>query len=134
MGYNNYTEFHVWSYVCKMSFPAYMVLAPCEDPIVLSYIFIQSIPLNSATRIFQIIMDSYLLLMEIHYLLYHGVLFGCILLVYEIPITPQQELENKIMNVIRISIKDAFVVLCSWWIMITQYSEFKLGFEHRHTK
>ena len=50
------------------------------------------------------------------------------------PVTDQQELENKIMNAVRITIEHAFAVLCNRWKLMSQYEEFKMGVEHPHAK
>ena len=50
------------------------------------------------------------------------------------PVTDQQELENRIMNAIRITIEHAFAVLCNRWKIMTQFDAFKLGIEHPHAK
>ena len=50
------------------------------------------------------------------------------------PFTEIEELENCIMNAIRISIKHAFVVLCNCWKIMTHYDEFKRGLECPHSK
>ena len=49
-------------------------------------------------------------------------------------LTERQKIESSIMNVVPISIKHAFVVLCNRWKIMTQYQEFKLGIEHPHAK
>ena len=50
------------------------------------------------------------------------------------PMTDQQELENRIMNAVRITIEHAFAVLCNRWKIMTQYDAFKLDIEHPHAK
>ena len=50
------------------------------------------------------------------------------------PLTRQQELENSVMNCIRISSKHDFVVLTNRWKIVTRYEEFKLGQENPHAK
>ena len=50
------------------------------------------------------------------------------------PVTYQQELGNKIMNAVQITIEHAFSVLCNCWKLMPQYEEFKMGVEHPHTK
>ena len=49
-------------------------------------------------------------------------------------VTEQQELENKIMNSVRVTIEHAFAVLCNRWKLMSQYEEFKMGVEHPHAK
>lgn len=50
------------------------------------------------------------------------------------PLTPLQELQNKIMNAVRITIEHAFAVLCNRWKIMTHCNEFKFGVEHPHAK
>ena len=50
------------------------------------------------------------------------------------PLTEIEELENRVMNAIRISIEHAFAVLCNRWKIMTHYDEFKLGLECPHSK
>ena len=50
------------------------------------------------------------------------------------PITEQQELENRIMNAVRITIEHAFAVLGNRWKLMSQYDEFKMNVEHPHAK
>ena len=50
------------------------------------------------------------------------------------PLTEQQELENRIMNALRITIEHAFAVLGNRWKLMSQYDEFKMNVEHPHAK
>ena len=50
------------------------------------------------------------------------------------PVIEQQELGNKIMNIVRITIEYAFAVLYNRWKLMSQYEEFKIGIEHPHAK
>ena len=50
------------------------------------------------------------------------------------PITRQQEMENSILNGIRITIEHCFAVLCNRWRIMNRYEEFKLGQENPHAK
>ena len=50
------------------------------------------------------------------------------------PLTRLEELENNIMNAVRIPIEHAFTVVCNRQRICSEYNEMKLGQEHPHAK
>ena len=50
------------------------------------------------------------------------------------PLSRNQEIENRVMNAVRITIEHAFAVLCNRWKIMSRFKEFKLGQEHPHAK